>query len=207
MLGNYRFTPRDSALAPFHNHRRYVQAEVTTRNYFTLSKHFSLGVESDVLWSTRGLLGNYYSTIVEAPAFNPTPSSYNSFNTAFHANSFVAAGVVPVWMMSEIIQARCALYGFMPFRRIEEADGGFSARYGRWFADPQFFGELSVSATLPFATISAYVNYASYPARNWNCGISFGLFFLAPASSAEHYESGFIRVDILKVIYLQSPLL
>ena len=32
---------------------------------------------------------------------------------------------------------------------------------------------------LPFASVCGYVNYLSYPARNWNFGLSFGLFIHA----------------------------
>jgi len=67
----------------------------------------------------------------------------------------------------------------MPMRKIL-ANEQMQPYYGKWFSDPEFFGELSVVYNLPFASINLYGNYMSYPARNWNFGISFGLFFLAP---------------------------
>lgn len=182
VTGNYNYAPNDSVTARRHNRRRWIQAELTTTNFFNFSRRFSLGVATTALWSNRELLANYYSSIIEAPAFNPTPSSYNSFNTAFRANSFVTAGVIPVWKAGSILQVRGCLHGFMPWRKIigSEIADVTRPRYGRWFSNPEFFGEIAGVVTLPFASVTAYCNYASYPARNWNCGLSFGIFLLAP---------------------------
>ena len=38
---------------------------------------------------------------------------------------------------------------------------------------------LTSFTTSPFASICGYVNYLSFPARNWNVGLSFGLYFTA----------------------------
>lgn len=54
-----------------------------------------------------------------------------------------------------------------------------AARWGAWFRHPEFIGELDAVYNLPFASVSGYVNYLTFPARNWNAGISFGLYFTA----------------------------
>ena len=43
-----------------------------------------------------------------------------------------------------------------------------------------FSGEVAAVYNFPFASLSVYVNYLSYPSNNWNFGINFGLFFQAP---------------------------
>ncbi len=160
--------------------RNWVQGEVVTRNYFTYGSHLSFGVESDILYSTRSLSSIYDASIVDAPAFNPTPSTYNSFNSAFRTNQFAAVGVVPVWRISDMVQLRGSAYGFMPLRRIEmNRVTGFS-RYGKWFSDPEMFAEVAAVVTLPFANLSAYGDYMTGPGHGWSFGISLGLFVLAP---------------------------
>ncbi|MDE6693253.1 MAG: hypothetical protein K2K05_07690, partial [Muribaculaceae bacterium] len=57
---------------------------------------------------------------------------------------------------------------------------GLSGYSSRWFTDPQFYGELSLCYSLPFATVSAYGSYASSPGHDWNVGITFGVYMLAP---------------------------
>lgn len=178
VYGHYRLKPAGIADPP-RNRQYYWQAELVARNYFNLSRHFSLGTEVDILASSRRLNDSYYASIVSAPAFRPIASSYNAFNPAFSANAWGSLGVVPIWKMTSTLHVRGNFYGFLPYRKILADEDG-KPRYARRFSHPQFLGQISADWTLPFATLSLYGNYSSYPARNWNCGISFGLFLLAP---------------------------
>ena len=118
--------------------------------------------------------------MVAAPAFAPTPSCGNSFRAPFRANTFVAAGIVPVYKYNSGLSARLAAYGFVPLRKICESDAGNDLpRYGKWFSNPEFFGELNVSYQFPFkATLAGYLNYSTVPGDKWNVGISFGIYIL-----------------------------
>ncbi len=180
VYGCHRYEPFSEEI--FHRETRHPawgQLEASARNFFGIDRHFALGTEFSVLASSRKLLSTYNASIVEAPAFNPTPSSYNAFNPAFRANSFATAGIIPIWKLNETVQLRGTFHAFMPFRKIKER-ADFTPYYGKWFSDPSFFGEMAAVVTLPFASISAYGTYMSYPARNWSFGLSFGVFILAP---------------------------
>lgn len=163
-------------------HPEWVQLEIRTRNYLSPSTHFSFGIESDVMLSTRKLMPAYSASIVSAPSFAPTPSSGNAFRSSFRANSFVAAGIVPVYKYNSSLSARVAAYGFLPLRKIcEAAPGSDIPRYGRWLSDPEFFGELNVSYQFPFkATLAGYLNYSTVPGDRWNVGLSFGIYIQPP---------------------------
>lgn len=163
-----------------HANLKWVQIEGLARCYMPMGRHFSFGVEGDVMLSTRKLLNDYNASIVTAPAFLPTPSSYNSFNSAFRANSFLAAGVVPIYRYNDNISARVQGYCFLPLRKIEENATGGACYSQKWLSNPQFFGEFDLCYTLPFATVTGYCNYMSSPSNNWNIGISFGVFMPAP---------------------------
>ena len=89
------------------------------------------------------------------------------------------SGVVPVWRPFSRAQVRLSANLFMPFRRIEMEASTGRAVNGRWFSNPEMIAELDLVYNLPFASVCGYVNYLTYPARNWNVGISFGLFFHA----------------------------
>ena len=54
------------------------------------------------------------------------------------------------------------------------------SRRGAWFRNPEVFGEVDIAYTLPFATVSGYVNYATSRGTPWSVGITFGTFILAP---------------------------
>jgi NTE family protein len=178
--GRYHYTPAaELGGTPLRQNMTFGQIEANLSNYFSLGKHFALGTEVNALFSTRKLLSTYNASIVLAPAFNPTPSSYNAFNPALRANSFVTAGAIPVWKINSTLQLRGTFHAFLPLRKILQTPE-LTPRYGKIFANPEFFGETAFAVTLPFATLSAYANYTSYPARNWNFGLSLGLFILAP---------------------------
>ncbi len=178
--GRYHYTPApESLFSPERKNMTFGQIEASASNYFPIGRHFVLGTEFNALFSSRKLLDTYNASIVLAPAFNPTPASYNSFNPALRANSFMTGGIIPIWKLSSTMQLRGTFHAFLPFRKII-ANTDLTPCYGKIFANPEFFGETTFAVTLPFATLSAYANYISYPARNWNFGLSLGVFILAP---------------------------
>lgn len=176
---NYRHRESEMEELPRYTHsQHWFQAEVAAASYFPLTKTFSLGASCNVLVSNRRLLNTYLASVVNAPSFSPFSSLDNVFNKAFHANSFAAIGVTPIWRPLQRAQVRLAAHAFMPFRRIEATATG-EAAHGRWFSDPEFLAELDLVYNLPFASVCGYVNYLSSPSGNWNVGLSFGLYFTA----------------------------
>ena len=180
-LGKYYHRHRDGTGGQpmFSNNQHWFQAEARASRYYGVGKNFSIGGSIDLLVSNRRLLDTYYATLVNAPSYTPCVSMEDVFNKAFHAHSFAAIGITPIWRPFQRAQVRLTGSVFMPFRKIEQASDGIGAMYGRWFADPEFTAELDLVYNLPFASICGYVNYLSYPARNWNVGLSFGLYFTA----------------------------
>ncbi len=160
-------------------HPSWLQLEMAGRFYPSLGNKFTLGVEADVMLSTRKLLPSYSASISAAPAWYPTPSSNNALHPSFRSNSFIAAGLVPVWKINSNLSARVGGYAFVPIRHIEEAADG-SAFYGKWISRPSWFAEGAVAYHFPFGTLAGYVNYCDGPAGRWNVGISFGVFVLPP---------------------------
>lgn len=157
----------------------WAQLEVKTRNYLSASRHFSLGLESHTMLSTRKLCAGYSAAVAAAPAFEPTPSAADAFRTSFRANSFVAAGIVPVYRYNDALSARVGLYGFLPLRRIRERADTGEAFYGGWLRNPEFFGEAAVVYRLPFAAVTGWCNYAGGRHDGWNVGLSFGIYITA----------------------------
>lgn len=179
MAGHFDLYSPDKGMASERKHPKWLQFEMRTRNYIPAGRRWSVGVESNVFLSTRKLYHSYNASIISAPSFAPTPAANNTFNPAFRANSFLAAGVVPVYRYNDNLSARLYCSAFMPLRKILEQPDG-AAAYGRWLSHPEFYGELDVTYHFPFATLAAYANYTSCPARNWSVGLSFGIYLHAP---------------------------
>lgn len=160
-------------------HVDWLQLEVDYRDFFPLTGHFTLGISSTMVASTRKLMKCYNASIVDATAFHPTPSSYNSFNPDMRANSFITAGLTPIYNINDRFSLRGDFHAFSAMRPIVRSDDG-KAAYGRWFSRAAFFGEASAVVKFPFATLSVYGNYQTIPGNKWGVGVAFGVFILAP---------------------------
>lgn len=161
------------------NHVNWAQIEAGLRNYFSFSGHWSVGTELGGLFSTRKLQENYDRALIDAPAFVPTPTSYDTFDPSLRANSFFTAGLVPIWKISSMFQLRGACHAFLPYQPIL-SDAYNKAYYGKRFSRISFFGELTGVVTLPFANISAFGHYSTSAAGGWYFGVALGVFLPAP---------------------------
>lgn len=181
--GHYHFTPGSSrervAVPSQSGATNYLQFEALYRDFYPAGDHWVLGVESNLLYSTVKLLDSYTASLVNAQAFRPTASAYNTFNPDLRANSYVTAGFVPVFKFSDRVSARGSFHAFIPMRSIVRAEDG-TARNSRWFSRAAFLGETALVVDFPFASLSVYGNYQTSPGDRWGVGISFGMFILAP---------------------------
>lgn len=177
ILGDYRYMPQGYEINDYQR-CSWVKVELEGSKYWNFGKHFSLGVRGNIVASTKKLLEGHNANIIQAPAFTPTPATQNSFNPAFRANSYAAAGILPIALITPNLQVRSEFYAFVPAKKIIEVTPEHS-EYGDWFGNPQFMGELSVVYNFPFAALSVYGNYLSYPKKNWNFGVNFGIFLPA----------------------------
>lgn len=180
IYGNNKYKPTgEDKNSIFEGNSFWGQIEIDGSKYWSINKHWSLGGRLNSVMSTKKLTNNYTATIVQASAFMPTPATQNYFNPGFRANSFVGVGVIPIWEIIDKFQLRSEFYFYMPFQKIV-AGVDNKPVYGSWFSNPGFIGETAFVYNFPFASLSLYGNYLSYPARNWNCGISLGFYIQAP---------------------------
>lgn len=142
--------------------------------YHNLTHHFTLGWMGQMVYSSQNFSENYTATMMQAPAFSPTPQSKMLYNEDFRANQFLAAGIKPIYVFNDMLQLRMELYGFLPIFPIRSTEQN-KAYYGRAFSKFEFMNELSFVFQIPsLGSVSAYFNYFSTPKRNWNFGVSIG---------------------------------
>lgn len=162
---------------PYNGSYEYVQSwlqlSYEMERYYQLSQKFVLGNYIRAYYSSRNFSQNYTATMMQAGEFSPTAHSKITYNEAFRANQFIGVGVMPVYQITPIFQARAEIYGFapiFPILRNEESQ----AYYGELFSRIEYMGELSLVVKLPFGSVSAYLNHYSSPSKNWNIGITLG---------------------------------
>lgn len=157
----------------------YFQIRATAHYYLPFDSPFALGLRGEFAYNNNQFCQNYTATMVQAPAFTPTPSTRNSFNTGLRANQFIAAGVLPIWKPLKGLQLRTEFYAFLPIRAIHE-DANGKAYYGNRFKELHFLGEASVVYSLPWASLSIYGNYCTAPHSQWTFGLTLGVQLFAP---------------------------
>jgi NTE family protein len=167
------------------------QVKGTWQSFPVMKNRFTLGLMGEAVYSTQKANSNYTSTILRASSFTPTPHSKISFNEAFYSDSYIAAGVIPIIKLTDVLHFRFEAYGFVPLRNIRkesytvEGDPAvhYRARYGDYFSSYQYMGEAALVLHLPFVSVSMFVNGYSYPKNNYNFGLNIGYLI---------FDSGFL---------------
>ena len=140
--------------------------------YFPISSSpFTLGTYAEVAYSSRKLLSNYTATIIQAPAFQPTPFSRTVFNEAFSANQFAAIGLKPVYSLTDQLHLRAEAYWFVPYKTIQKATDN-TAYYSKPFSSSEFMAEGAVVFNFKLASAALFTNYNS---GNWSVGVNIGI--------------------------------
>ncbi|MDR2914909.1 MAG: patatin-like phospholipase family protein [Tannerella sp.] len=147
------------------------------QNFPVMKRKFNLGLMGEAVFSSgKEFSNNYTASILRASSFTPTPHSKLSFNEAFCADNYVAAGIIPLVKITDILHLRFEAYGFVPLREIQKEviDGKYKARYEDYFRSYQYMGEAALVLQLPFVSVSLYANGYSYPKDNYNFGLNIG---------------------------------
>jgi NTE family protein len=157
----------------------WLQWRAKFDQYIQLSPKFTLGAYGELALSSRQLLQNYTVSIIEAPAFTPTPYSRTVFNEAYSANQYAALGVKPIYHLTKDLHIRGEAYWFMPYQTIRRASDN-SAYYSTPFYSSQFLGETSLVYNFKIASAGMFVNYYSSATSKWNFGINIGFLLFNP---------------------------
>lgn len=150
----------------------WLQVTYKNETYFTINKHWTLGSYIEGYYSSRNFSHNYTATMLAAGQFAPVAQLKLTYNDEFRANQYLAAGVRPIYRFNDMFHIRGEVYGFLPIFPIERTNLNM-AQYGKLFSRLNCFAQLSGVCVLPFAAISAYINYSRYPS-SWNFGITLG---------------------------------
>lgn len=186
ILGNEKYVPNNKGIDKAFENVNWLQMKGHWEQYLELSPLFNLGYMGEMVFSSKNLLNNYTASILQAPAFTPTPHSSIVFNEAFRANEYLALGVSPIFKFSKMLHFRLDMYGFSPLYEIKKQTIMMNNTernipyYGKFMRNFQYMGEAALVLHLPFACISLYANGYSYPKKNFNLGLNIGYLLFNP---------------------------
>ncbi|GHT77230.1 patatin [Bacteroidia bacterium] len=177
--GKEVFTPAARMSSNTEIDQSYIEISTGIRNFHTMTGHFNFGYALDGVFSSKNLWSNYTASMLQAPGYTPTPHSLLVFNEAFHANQYMAGGVMPIWKLNSTFHFRGDFHVFFPMYPILKGEGN-KAYYGNLFGKSAYLGEISLVAQLPFMSVSLYANHYSSPKGNWNFGLNIGYLIFGP---------------------------
>ena len=187
ITGTEKYKPNVATEPTKNNTHSWLQMKAHWEQYHELSKLFNLGYTGELVLSSKNLMENYTASILQAPAFTPTPHSTIVFNEAFRANQYAALGISPIVKLGKFVHFRLDLYGFLPLYEIkkhtEVLDNNYVMTlpyYGKFLDSFKYMGEAAFVVHLPFTSISLYANGYSYPSKNFNFGINIGYLLFNP---------------------------
>lgn len=151
-------TSSDTVMFKNKNHPAWLQLKLTFDNYVKPFRGFKIGVFLEGVYSTQNFFNNYQSTILSAPAFNPTPESQTFFIDAYRAHNYAAGGLKVISTPLKNFDIRLEAYMFQPVLAIKKDING-KAYYGSPFLYRYFMGMAALVYNSPIGPVSAGINY------------------------------------------------
>lgn len=152
---------------PYHT---WTQFKLTFDSYIRTFKGFKIGVFLEGVYSSQPFFKNYTSTVLSAPAFNPTLESQTLFIPQYRAHQYVAGGLKAITTPWKKFDIRFEGYIFQPIQSIVPTDKQ-KAKYTDEFLYRNFSGLVALVYNTPVGPLSIGVNYYD---KNPN---SFSFFF------------------------------
>jgi len=180
------YYPGSTSLVENNEKKSYFWWSLKLENsgFIPLKGSFSMGYHFRIQATFKPLLSNYYSSIIEAPVFQPNIISNGLFMEHYRANQFFAVGMMPVYKFSERLHTKLEAYAYFPVQEIlmDEYNQGYFGNYFKTMRS-MFFASLSfVSVAGP---VSLHLGYISDEENPWIAQLSFGYLLFNKKSSDE----------------------
>ncbi|HNW52019.1 MAG TPA: patatin-like phospholipase family protein [Prolixibacteraceae bacterium] len=154
--------------------QNYFQIEALYDQYFPIRKHITLGAYAEGLFNNRKLSGNYTGSIIEAPAFQPTPNSKSLFIENFHANQYFAAGGKFIYKYNDNLHFRTEVFGFLPIQSFVVGEKNTVSYNEKIFTKAYLMGVGALVYQTPIGPLSAEVDYYNKEGQKWFFSVNLG---------------------------------
>jgi NTE family protein len=142
----------------YKKYHRWLQFRLSYENYFKTLRNVKLGLYSELHLSSQDDFSNYTSSLLAAPAFEPTPDSRTLFNPLFRAYNYGGFGLKAIYVFSKLLDFRLEGYGFQPYREIIK-NNDFTAGQGKTLDKRYFMGLAAFVFQTPLGPLSLSLNY------------------------------------------------
>ncbi|MDR2293255.1 MAG: patatin-like phospholipase family protein [Prevotellaceae bacterium] len=174
ITGNGKYTPGNTSILEKESKSKSIfSIKLYEEKYFNLSKNFSLGYLIEGVYSQKASFSSYYPTLFLSPSFQPTQHSKTLFLENFRANSYVAAGIMPVYSLMKSVYFKGGLYVFQPYRELKKGEKN-KIIYGDKFKSRSFMGYGTFVWQSPIGPLSSTLYYYDGYKNKFIFSINFG---------------------------------
>lgn len=140
------------------DHHDWFQLKVVYDNYYKKRGRIRLGFYTENVFSNEPFFGNYTSTVLMAPYFQPLQETQTLFLPNFHAHNYIGAGLRNVVTITGNIDFRFEGYVFQPFQSFI-ATVNQKAKYSNAFENRYLIFSSGIVYHTPIGPLSMFVNY------------------------------------------------
>ncbi len=162
----------------------WITAKFENIAFLPIKGRFTLGYYYAVYATFKPLLSNYYSTIIEAPVFQPNIISKSLFMEHYRAHQYIAAGLMPVYSFGKKLHAKLEAYAFFPVQEIL-ADVSGNAYLGSYFNSMTSLFNASINYISTVGPVGFHVGYVTAEEKPWVIQLSFGYLLFNKRSTDE----------------------
>ena len=180
------YIPGSTALTDIDERLNYIwfTAKYENTGYVPIKGSFGLGYHFQMQATFKPLLTNYFSTIIEAPVFQPNIISKGLLMEHYRAHQFIAAGLMPVFTFNKKIHAKFEAYAFFPVQEIlrDENNKVYTSTY---FNSMTSLFDASLNYISVAGPVSLHVGYITEEEQPWVFQLSFGYLLFNKKSTDE----------------------
>ncbi|MCW3103998.1 MAG: Patatin [Bacteroidetes bacterium] len=145
-------------LTSYLNYHEWVTFKMTGERYFNRRGTLKIGIFGEAAYSTQTLFNNYTSSILSAPAFQPTPDSKTLFLENYRTHKYLAGGLKFVVNIRKNIEFRLEGYIYQPYEVLIKRED-LKVDYGQPFALQHYIGTGAIVWHTPVGPMCFSVNY------------------------------------------------
>lgn len=174
--GTETFTPGTTAPIAIKSELKqgFFQMQALFDQYFPINNYFTLGALAEGTINNRKLSSNYTSSLISAPAFQPTPNSRSLFLDHYHANQYFAAGGKFICHINDNLHFRTEIYGFFPIQGFVTGKKNTVTLNEKIFQTSYIMGVGALVYQTPIGPVSAEVNYYNKEGQKWFFSVNMG---------------------------------
>jgi NTE family protein len=163
---NYR-----SDTEPKRNHD-YLQVKFKHDIYKKINKFYTIGINAELLFTSKFFFYNYTSTMLNSPIYTPIPHSTTQYLENYRSYTYAAFGIRNVFQINRYFDARLEGFYFQPYEKI------YADQQIPYYDDPfkhqYFIGSASLVYHTLVGPVSLSLNYYEKLERKFYLLFNFG---------------------------------